>query len=179
MLYFIRHGQTNENVNSILTGRRDVPLNEIGKKQVQEEGENCKDLKIDVIFCSPLSRAKETCEAINKYHHAEVIVTDELIERSYGKYEGKHSSCIDREKCWNYFEDISKKGIESPRILFGRVYAFLDKIKEEQKDKNILIVAHNGIGRAIYCYFNGLPTDGNLLSFQMPNAKIIGYKFEN
>ena len=62
--------------------------------------------------------------------------------------------------------------------MFGRIYAFLDKIKEEYKNKDILIVAHNGVGRAIYCYFNGLPSDGNLLSFDMPNAKVIGYKFE-
>lgn len=178
MLYFIRHGQTEENVNHILTGRRDIPLNEVGMKQVEEEGENCKDLNIDIIFCSPLLRARQTCEAINKYHGAEVIVTDEVIERTYGKYEGKPSSCINREKCWNYFEDIDKGKMETPRMLFGRVYAFLDKIKEEYKDKDILIVAHNGIGRAIYCYFNGLPSDGNLLSFEMPNAKVISYKFE-
>ena len=42
MLYFIRHGQTEENVKNILTGRRDIPLNETGVKQVEEEGDNCK-----------------------------------------------------------------------------------------------------------------------------------------
>lgn len=179
MLYFIRHGQTEENVKHILTGRRDIPLNEEGKRQVELEGEKNKNMNIDLIFCSPLYRAKQTCEAINKYHNCKVIITDELIERTYGKYEGKPSSCIDREKCWNYFEDMSKGGMETPRMLFGRIYAFLDKIKEEYKDKDVLIVAHNGIGRAIYCYFNGLPNDGNLLSFEMPNAKIISYKFED
>ena len=33
MLYFIRHGQTEENVNHILTGRRDIPLNKTKSKQ--------------------------------------------------------------------------------------------------------------------------------------------------
>lgn len=179
MLYFIRHGQTEENIKHILTGRRDIPLNKTGEEQVKLEGENSKDLDIDIIFCSPLFRAKQTCEAINKYHNVEVVVTDEVVERTYGKYEGKLASSIDREKSWNYFADFDKGGIETPRMLFGRVYAFLDKIKEEYKDKNVLIVAHNGIGRAIYCYFNGLPEDGNLLSFEMPNAKIINYKFED
>lgn len=179
MLYFIRHGQTEENVNHILTGRRDIPLNQVGMKQVVEEANRCKDLKIDIIYCSPLIRARQTCDAINKYHNSKIIVTDEVIERTYGRYEGKVSSSIDREKCWNYFEDISKGGMETPRELFGRVYAFLDKIKKEHKGENVLIVAHNGVGRAIYCYFNGLPSDGNLLSFQMPNAKVIEYKFED
>jgi len=179
MLYFVRHGQTADNVNHILTGRMDIPLNDEGIKQVEQAGIESKDLHFDIIFCSPLNRARQTCEAINKYHNTPVIISEELIERTYGKYEGKPSSSIDREKCWNYFLDMDKKGMEPPKSIFGRVYAFLDKIKEEYKDKNVLIVAHNGIGRAIYCYFNGIPSDGNLLSFEMPNAKIIAYKFED
>ncbi len=177
MLYFIRHGQTQQNVEHILTGRQDIPLNETGIKQVEEEAIRVKDYHFDLIFCSPLKRAIQTCEAINKYHNAPIIVTDELIERTYGKYENKRFNSIDREKCWNYFLDINKGGIETPKEIFGRVYAFLDKIKEEYKNKKILIVAHNGIGRAIYCYFNGIPEDGNLLSFDMPNAKVIEYKW--
>jgi broad specificity phosphatase PhoE len=179
MLYFIRHGETAHNVNHILTGRMDIPLNENGQKQVDEEAERCKDMHFDVIFCSPLDRAVKTCSAINKYHNSPVIVTEEVIERTYGKYEGKSTTCIDREKCWNYFADMDKKGIETPRVLFGRIYEFLDKIREEYKDKDVLIVAHNGVGRAIYCYFNGIPEGGNLLSFEMPNARVIAYKFED
>lgn len=178
MLYFVRHGQTNDNINHILTGRLNTPLNETGLKQVEQAGMDAKDLNIDIIFCSPLDRAKKTCEAINKHHNAKVVVTEDLIERTYGKFEGKSSSSIDREKSWNYFEDMYINIMETPRELFGRVYAFLDKVKEEYLDKDVLIVAHNGIGRAIYCYFNGIPRDGNLLSFEMPNAKVVTYKFE-
>lgn len=179
MLYFIRHGQTEQNVQGILTGRLDIPLNETGLNQVAKAGEEAKDLEIDIIFCSPLLRARQTCEAINKYHNVKVILTDEVIERTYGKYEGKHNSCVNKEKMWCYFEDNYNKIMETPKELFGRIYAFLDKIKKEYKDKNILIVAHNGVGRAIHCYFNGIPVDGNLLNLNMDNAKVIEYKFED
>ena len=179
MLYFVRHGQTNDNVNHVLTGRLNTALNEIGVKQAIEAGEQSKDLNIDMAFCSPLDRAKRTCQEIVKHHNIEMTVTEELIERSYGIYEGKVETVVDREKSWNYFEDAYINVMETPRELFGRVYAFLDRIKEKYKDKDVLIVAHNGIGRAIYCYFNGIPSDGNLLSFSMPNAKIITYKFED
>ena len=178
MLYFVRHGQTDQNVQGFLTGRLDIPLNKTGLKQVEQAGINAKNLNIDIIFCSPLKRAIQTCEAINKYHNAEVIITDEIIERTYGTYEGKHNSCVDKEKMWNYFEDNYKKVMETPKELFGRVYAFLDEIKERYKDKNILIVAHNGVGRAIHCYFNGLPIDGNLLNLNMPNGEIFEYNFK-
>jgi probable phosphoglycerate mutase len=179
MLYFIRHGQTEDNARHILTGRKDIPLSAEGIRQVEEESENCKNINIDIIFCSPLIRARMTCDAINKYHNAKVIVTDELIERDYGRYDGKPDTKIDREKCWNYFDDFDKYGVESPKMVFGRVYAFLDRIKEEYKDKDVLIVTHKGVGRAVHCYFNGLPSDGDLLSLGMPNAKIITYKFED
>lgn len=177
MLYFIRHGETNDNINHILTGRKDTPLNGNGLKQVEEEAINRKNLHFDIILCSPLTRAIQTCEAINKYHNCEVVITEDLIERTYGKYEGKPSYLIDREKCWNYLEDMEKKGIENLKMFFGRVYQFLDKIKEEYKDKNILIVAHRGIGKAVYCYFNGLPLDGRLLDLNIPNAKILEYRW--
>ena len=101
------------------------------------------------------------------------------MERDFGKYESCSYSCIDGDKCWNYYDSTYEGEIESLKEVFNRVHLFLDEIKEEIKSKNVLIVAHNDIGRAIYCYFNGLPENGNLLSFSMPNAKVIAYKFED
>ena len=38
-------------------------------------------------------------------------------------------------------------------------------------------MSHNDVGRAIHCYFNGIPSDGNVRELSLPNAKII--KFDN
>ena len=78
MLYFTRHGQTNHNANKLLAGHYDIPLNEEGLKQAKQAGINAKDIEIDLIYCSPLIRAKQTCNEINKYHNAEVIIKEEL-----------------------------------------------------------------------------------------------------
>ena len=89
MLYFIRHGQTQHNVDGVLTGRLDIPLNENGLKQVEKEAIESKKINIDIIFCSPLLRTKQTCEAINKYHNSPVIITEEIIEHiNYAKQKG-------------------------------------------------------------------------------------------
>lgn len=175
MLYFIRHGKTNNNVNKILTGREDVCLNEEGISQANVAKEKIKDLNIDLIFCSPLKRARQTCEIINE-KKIKVVIKDELVERSFGKYENKNYDLIDGDKCWNYFLDEYKE-IESLKEVFGRVYKFLDEIKEEYNNKNILIVAHNDIGRAIYCYFNGIPLDGDVRKLSKNNAEIVSYNF--
>lgn len=176
MLYFIRHGQTDYNLNKKLAGRVNIALNEFGKLQAKEIAITIKDINIDIIFCSPLIRAQQTCSIINENRNVEVILKEELVERDFGKYEGKNYSKIDGEKCWNYFDNTYDKKIETLKDVFGRVYNFLDNIKNRYKDKNVLIVAHNDIGRAIHCYFNGLPIDGNVKEINFSNAKI--YKYE-
>lgn len=179
MLYFVRHGQTNHNLNKLLAGHCDIELNETGIQQAYEAKEQSSNLNIDLIYCSPLTRARQTCTIINECHNAKVIFKDVLIERNFGKYESKDYSKIDGEKCWNYFDTTYDKKIESLKEVFGRVYKFLDEIKEEYKYKNILIVAHNDIGRAIYCYFNGLPSDGNVRNINFKNSEIVSYDYKN
>ena len=177
MLYFVRHGQTDYNLNKLLAGSTNIKLNHEGIKQAKETALKTRNIKIDKIYCSPLIRAKQTCEEINKYHNVEVLVEEKLIERNFGKYEGKPYSSIDGEKCWNYYDDTYLDEIESLEEVFSRVHSFLEKIKEEIKSKNILIVAHNDIGRAIYCYFNGLPKDGNVRDINMGNACFTNYEW--
>lgn len=178
MLYFIRHGKTDNNLKRLLSGRYDIPLNEEGMEQARKEALEMKDLHLDIIFCSPLTRTKQTCEEINKYHNVPVIYEECLVERCFGKYENKTIKKMKPEKYWNYFKDENNKGIERLSEVFGRVYAFLDKIKEEYKDKDILIIGHNDIGRALYCYFNGLPSDGNVYPFRSENATVVSYNFD-
>ena len=113
MLYFIRHGKTNHNANKLLAGHCDIPLNEEGINQAKQAGINGKDLKIDVIYCSPLIRAKQTCNEINKYHNVKVIIKEELIERDFGKYESKDYSSIDGDKVWNYYCDEYSEDMET------------------------------------------------------------------
>ena len=135
-------------------------------------------MKIDLILCSPLIRAKQTCLIINELHNAPIIIKDELIERDFGKYESKEYSCIDGDKAWNYYLDYYKGEMETIKEVFDRVYTLLDEIKEKYINKNILIVAHNDIGRALNCYFNGIPKDGDLRELSLPNAEIIKYEMK-
>ena len=177
MLYFIRHGQTNHNANKLLAGRCDIELNEVGLEQAKIASDNCRGLNIDLIYCSPLIRAKQTCDEINKNHDCKVIIKDELIERSFGKYESKPYGCVEGKKCWNYYDNTYDNEVEPLRDVFKRVHSFLDEIKEECKNGNVLIVAHNDVGRAIHCYFNGIVNKGDLLELSMPNASVVEYEW--
>ena len=77
-LYITRHGETMRNAEQRILGRTDDPLSEKGKQQAAELAEKMKDIDIDLIFTSPLSRAKETAQTIADVKGMSLIVDDRL-----------------------------------------------------------------------------------------------------
>ena len=63
-IYFVRHGETDWNRAHKVQGHTDIPLNNYGRHLARETAEGMKNLKIDLAYTSPLSRAKETAEII-------------------------------------------------------------------------------------------------------------------
>lgn len=176
--YFVRHGQTDWNLEHKIQGSIDIELNESGKKQAMEMQEKLKDVHFDAIFCSPLVRAKETAEIIAELHKdTPLIIADELRERNFGEFEGKHNNG-DYYGLWQYDNQSTPKG-ETPKELEARIYPFLDKIRNKYKDKDILLVAHGGIGLIIESYHKGVPESGDLLEYVVGNGELKIYDIEN
>lgn len=173
MIYFVRHGQTDDNVNgSLLSGWSATPLNEKGFAQAREVAKNLKDIKFDVCFCSPLVRTKQTLDEIIKYHkNLNVIYDDRLKERDYGEITGQPAS-ICKFRRWNANDEIPYK-METIPEMFDRIASFYDDLKKNYEGKNILIVAHSGVGRMTYFYFNGKPQDNDYSNFEINNAKVM------
>ena len=59
-IYVIRHGQTPWNVEKRLQGRSDTDLNEVGREAAIRTGKVFREVPFDLVFTSPLKRAKET-----------------------------------------------------------------------------------------------------------------------
>ena len=175
MIYFVRHGQTFDNANgNLLTGWGSTPLNETGIEQAKKTAQELKEVSFDVCFCSPLKRTKQTLEEILVYHKdLEVIYDDRLKERDYGEITGKPAD-ICKFRRWNSNDYIPYK-IESIDEMYARVASFYDGIKEEYKDKKVLIVSHSGVARLSYFYFNGKPTDGDYTNFAIKNAEVVKF----
>lgn len=174
-LYVTRHGQTNGNVERIMDGcKRDIPLNEKGITQAETARELLKNTKFDFIICSPLIRTKQTMEIIN-VHNSPVIYDQRVIERDCGEFTGKSFDSLDRDLYWNYLDTTKYQEVEDIKDFFKRIYDYLDYIKEEYKDKTVLIVSHGGVSKAINCYFNGIPSDGNLQNLELKNCEVAKY----
>ena len=69
-LYLIRHGETDWNAERLLQGRRDIPLNSLGKLQAAESGLCLKWLLLPSacvdFIASPLARTRETMEIVRQ-----------------------------------------------------------------------------------------------------------------
>lgn len=152
-----RHGQDEDNAKDILNGHRDMPLTEKGEGQAHIAGEKLKEdgIKIDVILCSPLKRAKKTAEIISKIIDGpDPIVDPLLIERDFGILTGKPLSDIPKyatktlqTDVVNYFLEVD--GAEDFPALYKRAEKLLNEVRSNYSDKNVLLVCHGDTGKMI------------------------------
>lgn len=159
-----------------MLSRKDIDLNEKGINQAEEVSKIVDNLDHDLVISSPLLRTRKTAEIINKNNLKPVIFEERIIERNAGILEGKNTSDEIFKNYWHYYENVKYENSESIQEFFLRVHRFLYEIKEKYKDKNILIVAHNGVCRAIRMYFEGIVNKGNLKDLGQDNCEIRMYK---
>ncbi|MCI9064039.1 MAG: histidine phosphatase family protein [Clostridia bacterium] len=176
-LYVIRHGQTDCNIKLLFNGRFDEDINDKGIMQANEASKIVKDLDIDIVICSPLLRTRHTAEIVN-VNNAPIEYNDLLMERDYGSLTKEPVKSVDRNKLWYYNEFEPYEGVEPVNVLFERVRKCLDDIKKKYPDKNILIVTHGGVTRAIYAYFNEIPEGKSLVDWgHQDNCEIREYEW--
>ena len=145
-LIIVRHGETVANSKKILQGKDGGKLTEKGVKQSKEVGKHLKNHKIDMVFCSPLDRCVETLNNILEECpiDGEIFMSNLIEERDFGEYTGTDSSIID----WKELDQDNKvnreMGVESWSDVKKRVELFLEDLKLENPDANVLIVTHSG-----------------------------------
>lgn len=178
MIYITRHGQTDWNLQKKVMGRCDEPLNKAGLQQASEVRNNLINTQIDLIICSPLLRAKQTAEEINRNRNIPIIYDERIIERDFGEFEGLETKDFDFNGYWDYYKNIQYDKAENIQMFFNRVYGFLDDITENYADKNVLLVAHGGISIPVACYFNDNIPEGSLVEagLVLGNCQVASYK---
>lgn len=177
-LLVTRHGQTNWNIEGKIQGSVDNLLNDEGINQAERAREIIKNTKIDLIICSTLTRAKQTAEILNKDRDIRIMYDSRIAERNYGEYEGRKTSEVNIAEFFEYYKNKPCRNGESIQDLFNRIFGFLDDLKQNYNNYNrILLVSHGDVSRAINCYFNGIPEDGNVQNLMINNCEFVEYEF--
>lgn len=150
--YIVRHGQTDWNIQKIIQGQLDIPLNTTGEKQVKGVAEKFKKIKFDLAFSSDLLRAKRTTEIIALEHKLAVQTTELLRERHFGKMEGQpsqvfftHLTLMNRLSHEERFKHKFDKTFESDEAFVARVLTFLRETAVAHPGKTVLVGTHGGV----------------------------------
>ena len=105
MIYIIRHGQTDWNIEHRTQGQTDIALNTNGIKQAELITQKIANLKINNIISSDLKRAYMTAQIINKNFNKKIETDKRLREFCFGTLEGITRDKITQE-IWNDFNSI-------------------------------------------------------------------------
>jgi broad specificity phosphatase PhoE len=171
ILYYVRHGETDFNVEGRLQGRQDTLLNARGKVQARESGELLRELfardnRSAQDFCyvaSPLRRARETMEILRAPLGlpAQPYDTDDrLLEISYGAWEGWTLSEVEARMPGMLAErerdkwDFAPPDGESYRQLTARIGEWYASLTDDT-----VVAAHGGGVRALMALFNVMPKE--------------------
>jgi probable phosphoglycerate mutase len=175
-LFLTRHGDTAWTDSAQRTGRTDLPLNERGEERARQIGTKLQKYSFTRVFTSPLQRAARTCTLAGFESVAEV--EPDLMEWDYGRFEGKLTPDILKDRPgWELFRDGCPDG-ESPADVAGRADRFIARVREN--DGDVLAFSSGHIIRMIAARWLGLPPAAGRFFFCRPaSVGMLGYEHKN
>ncbi len=151
-LYLMRHGETAWSLSGQHTGRADIPLTDNGQAEARRLGERIRPIDFVRVFCSPLLRARQTCELAGLSIHQ--MIDDDLTEWDNGDYEGKtHADISAVNPNWNLFRDGCPNG-ETPADISARADRLVARFSTFEG--NVAVFAHSHLGRVLVTRWIGL-----------------------
>lgn len=161
-LILVRHGETDLNQQRRVQGISDHELNDYGRRQAEAVATTLREEEVEAIYTSPLKRAQETAEAINRFHSAPLVPMDGLKELDAGKldgltYEQMRDGYADFLRQW--IKDASQirlPGGESLSEVQDRAWACIDSIMKKRHQKTVVVVSHYFATLCIICKALGI-----------------------
>ena len=183
-IFLARHGESDWNVEKRFQGHSDRPLTERGREQAHALADLVGSEKIDAVYTSPLSRARETAEIVAARAGLKAVALPELREVDTGRWSGHSRTDVEAR----FPEGFARWGSggsgwedgESYEEMAERVIGALRKIAEDHPDGRVLVISHGGPIRAIHAAAEGLAIkDYRRLKPVEPNARLSAVAVEN
>lgn len=157
--WFLRHGETDWNLQNLSQGDVDIPLNATGRAQALRAAQLMRGHEIRSIVSSNLSRAVDTAEAVSAVTGVPVATDAGLREVKFGEQEGKPMG--------DWYDDwiagsYTPAGAEPFAALRERVTLAINRALAQPGP--VLIVAHGALFRAVRSAMGLVP------NIRTPNA---------
>ena len=147
----VRHGETAWSRAGRHTGRTDLPLLDEGIRQAEAVGVRLRAFTFAQVWCSPLTRARETCAHAGLAEQA--VIEPDLMEWDYGDYEGRRTLDIhDERPGW----DLMFDGVPNGEV-FDDVAARVERvIARFPPEGDVAAFAHGHVLRVLAARWLGL-----------------------
>lgn len=160
-IYFIRHGETEWNVQKRFQGLSNSPLTNKGLEQAKLLAEHLKDINFDRIYSSHLGRAMHTAEILKGDRKQDIEIIEDFAEIHMGAVEGIEKHIFEEKYPKEYEAFYSNHIYYNPAAYGGetffemreRLIRGLDKVIADNKDsERVMIVTHGAALKVIFTY---------------------------
>lgn len=163
-LLLLRHGETDSNVEGRTQGRRDVPLNDRGRRQADAVVDMIRAHDPVAAYSSPSARAQATLAPTAKELGLTVITDERLSELDQGELDGLTISEM-RGRYSEFLEQWGGDGVANARMPGGesmadaqqRMVAAAESIAGEHSGASVILVSHNLALGALLCHALDVP----------------------
>lgn len=177
-LTLFRHGETTANAAGLATGRAEVPLSDIGRRQAEQVASKL-ERRYDLAVSSSLGRSRETLDIALRAGGIEagrVIADPRLDERAMGDLELKPQRTIPEIRAGNL--DYRPTGGESYGELTLRVLSFLVDLAAvtraaSPRRLDVLVCAHVGPIRIFVGILRGMEDSAEVMTQPFANAELV------
>jgi probable phosphoglycerate mutase len=182
-VYLVRHGQTDWNRVERFRGRFDIPLNPRGLEQAEATAARiagrCRPAEI---LASPLSRARQTADAVARRTGPATRVCEGLVDIDYGEWQGLTPDEVAQR--WPRELEAWHESPETARIPGGETLAgvqdrALRAVREtcarlpSDRSDSVVMVGHTVVNRLILLGVLGSPLNSFWRLKQDPCAIIL------
>jgi len=171
-VFLIRHGETEWSLSGQHTGSTDIPLTDHGEAAARLLAPVLADRDFSLVLCSPLQRARRTCELAGLGGQASI--DPDLAEWNYGSYEGLTPAAIrEQHPGWLVFRDGCPAG-ESPAEMGERVDRVISRVR--QNGGRVALFAHGHVFRVFVARWIELsPSHGAHFLLDTSTLTILSY----
>ena len=186
-IYIVRHAEAEGNLWRRAHGWYDGRLTVNGCAQAEALGRRMRDMKVDAIYSSDLTRTLDTIAPAARELGLEVVREPRLREFQMGKWENEPWAAlrrIDPEMIANYARtpDWRAPGAESFSELYRRTGEALREITEQHAGGAVCLVTHAVAARTLFMRMIGSGLADSARDFggasYVPNASISAFEYD-
>lgn len=177
-LWLIRHGETEWSLSGQHTSRTDIPLTDHGRRRAEELRDYLKGTSFNVVFVSPMQRARETCNIAG--FGSQAVIDDGLKEWDYGIYEGKTTAQIRAEvPDWSVWKDPIIDGESAEHVGERADGVIARSLAASPAGGKVALFAHAHILRILAARWLKLAaTQGSLFVLGTGSVSVLGWERE-